>query len=341
LRIALLSPPWLPVPPTHYGGIEQIVFLLAEGLVDAGHDVTLFATAGSRSRARLTSTPAVPPPLVGYFLPELDHVLRCYERAREFDVVNDHCGPSAAVLGGLLQTPVVHTVHWPLDGMAGAVYERVARLSPNVRFVSISASQRRSKPHLPWVATCTNALDPSRYPFNPRRGEYLAFVGRMTPEKGCHRAIDVAREAGLPLKIAAKKREPPEQKYFREHVEPHLDGRIEYVGEVDHDAKVKLFHGARATLFPIEWEEPFGLVAIESLACGTPVVATRRGAAPEVVEHGRTGIVVDDYRAMTAALSACDRIDSRECRRAVDERFSARRMVRDYEEAYRRALGCP
>jgi glycosyltransferase involved in cell wall biosynthesis len=339
LRVALIAPVWFPVPPPRYGGTEAVVALLADGLVAAGHDVTLFASGDSRTRAQLSSVyRRAPSARIGQTLPELRHCLACYERAAEFDVVNDHSGLPAAAIGGLLETPVLHTVHGPLDGEGGEIYERIARTAPHLGLVSLSLSQRRPKPHLPWVANCPNALDLGRYPFRPRRGDYLLFVGRMTPDKGAHRAIDVAREAGLPLKLAAKCREPRELEYFRAAIEPRLDGRIEYLGEVSHAEKVALLQGARATLFPIAWEEPFGLVPIESMACGTPVIATRRGAVPEVIEHGRTGIVVDDHRQMATALEQADALDPADLRRAVELRFSPARLVADYLRAYRAAV---
>jgi glycosyltransferase involved in cell wall biosynthesis len=233
---------------------------------------------------------------------------------------------------------VLHTVHGPLDSVGGVVYDHIARVSPDVGFISISLNQRRPTPHLPWVANCPNALDFSLYPVKPHRGDYLLFLGRMSPDKGCHRAIDVAITAGLPLKIAGKSREPREQEYFEEYVRPHLSDQIEYLGEVTHGEKVELLQDARATLFPIEWEEPFGLVMIESMACGTPVIATRWGAVPEVIEHGRSGIIVDDYRIMGAALEEADRLDPLELRRYAEERFSPERMVGDYLRAYRDAI---
>ena len=199
-------------------------------------------------------------------------------------------------------------------------------------------NQRKPRPNLKWVANSPNALDLSVYPFRPQRGDYLLFLGRMSPEKGAHRAVAVAMEAGLPLKIAGKKREPKEQAYWEEFVEPHLGDGIEWLGEVPHGEKVELLERARATLFPIEWEEPFGLVMIESMACGTPVIATARGAVPEVVEHGLSGIIVDDYRLIPAALEEADRLDARELRRYVEERFSPVRMVRDYVRAYEGAV---
>jgi glycosyltransferase involved in cell wall biosynthesis len=340
VRIAILSPAWFPVPPPGYGGIERIVSLLADGLVDAGHEVTLFASGDSHTKAELSYVyPQAPSELIGTALPDLSHALACYARAGEFDVVNDHSGPVAAALGGAVETPVVHTVHGPLDAEDGEVYERIARVVPGVGLISVSLNQRRPKPHLPWIANCPNAVDLSLYPAKPHQGDYLLFLGRMSADKGCHRAIAVAMELGMPLKIAGKSRERRERQYFADFVEPHLGHHgIEYLGEVSHGHKVELLQDARATLFPIEWEEPFGLVMIESMACGTPVIATRHGAVPEVIEHGRGGIVVDHFREMPGALEQADALDPMECRRYVEERFAPARMVRDYEAAYRAVL---
>jgi glycosyltransferase involved in cell wall biosynthesis len=336
VRIALLAPVWFPVPPTGYGGIEWVVSLLADGLVDAGHDVTLFASGDSRTKAHLAHVydPA-PSAQIGLASVEIRHALACFARAAEFDVINDHSGPSAAALAGTVATPAVHTVHGPLHGEPGELYEEIARVAPRTRLISISLNQRALHPDLPWLANVPNALDFSVYPAQPHRGDYLLFLGRMSPEKGAHRAVAVAMEAGLPLKIAGKRREPAEQLYFHELVEPHLrDGQIEYLGEVTHGEKVELLQNARATLFPIDWEEPFGLVMIESMACGTPVIATRRGSVPEVVEHGRTGIIVDDYAEMADAIDAANALDPDELRRVAEERFSRERMVADYVAAY-------
>jgi glycosyltransferase involved in cell wall biosynthesis len=339
LRVAVISPVWFPVPPTGYGGIEWVVSLLADGLVDAGHSVTLFASGDSSTKAELAYVyEAAPSELIGRSLPELHHALACYERQDEFDVINDHSGLPAAALGGALSTPVVHTIHGPLDGEGGVIYGQIARVSPRVGLISVSLNQRKPMPELPWIANVPNALDFSLYPVQPHAGDYLLFLGRMSPDKGCHRAIAVARQVGLPLKIAGKNREPKERQYFEELVEPHLGHGIEYLGEVTHGQKVELLQDARATLFPIDWEEPFGLVMIESMACGTPVIATRWGAVPEVIEHGRSGIIVDHYREMAAALDDAARLDPWECRRYVEERFAPERMVADYVAAYRLAI---
>jgi glycosyltransferase involved in cell wall biosynthesis len=340
MKVALLAPVWFPVPPTGYGGIEWVVSLLADGLVDAGHEVTLFASGDSRTKAELAFIYEVAPSAeIGTSQVEIRHALACFERAGEFDVIHDHSGPPAAAIAGAVATPTLHTVHGPLLGEPGDLYEQVARVAPRTRLVSLSMNQRAPHPDLPWLANVPNALDFSVYPAEPHRGDYLLFLGRMSPEKGAHRAIAVAIEAGLPLKIAGKRREPAEQQYFHELVEPHLrEGRIEYLGEVTHGEKVELLQDARATLFPIDWEEPFGLVMIESMACGTPVVATRRGSVPEVVEEGRTGVIVDDYADMAAAIEAADALDPVDLRRAAEERFARTRMVDEYVTAYERAI---
>ena len=339
LRIALLCPVWFPVPPPSYGGIENVVALLAEELEHAGQDVTVFASGDSTADAKLSWIyERAPSERIGEPLPELRHVLACYERAGEFDVIGDHTGLLAAALAGTTGVPVLHTVHGPMTGELGEAYEQISRMTPELRLVSLSHSQRRPRPLLPWVANCPNAIDPLQYRWSATGGDYLAFLGRMGHEKGARHAVAVARETGLPLKIAAKCREPVERAYFAEHVEPHLGGSIEYLGEIGHEEKVELLRNARATLFPIDWEEPFGLVMIESLACGTPVIATRRGSVPEVLEHGRTGIIVERHKELAPAVAEVDRLDRAECRRAAEERFSPKPFVSRYLRTLRTAV---
>jgi glycosyltransferase involved in cell wall biosynthesis len=250
--------------------------------------------------------------------------------------MHDHTGMLGIGLGGLVDVPFCHTVHGPLTGQPGRMYEDVCALAPNVKLISISENQRKPKPDLPWIANCPNALDLSVYPFRRAGGEYLLFLGRMSPDKGAHRALAVALETGLPLKIAAKCREPLEIRYFDEFIRPHLGGSIEYVGEVGHADKVELLMGARALINPIDWEEPFGLVVIEAMACGTPVIATRRGAFPEIIDHGRTGVLVDNYREMEdpEVLALADSLDPAVLRQEIEERFSTEHMVADYVAAY-------
>jgi glycosyltransferase involved in cell wall biosynthesis len=339
VKVAILAPAWFRVPPTGYGGVEWVVALLADGLADAGQDVTLFASGDSRTHAKLSFVyEEAIPHLIGRSLYELNHALSCYERADEFDVINDHSGPVGAALGGSVDTPVLHSIHGPLDGETRPIYDRITHVAPRVGFISLSVNQRKLEPDLPWVANIPNALDFSLYPCKPHRGDYLLFLGRMSPDKGAHRAIAVAMETGLPLKMAGKKHEHKEREYFDQLVAPHLGNGIEYLGEVTHGQKVELLQNARATLFPIEWEEPFGLVMIESMACGTPVIATRWGAVPEVIEDGRSGLIVDDYRQMARKIEDADALDPFECRAYVEERFSPQRMVKDYVAAYEAAV---
>jgi glycosyltransferase involved in cell wall biosynthesis len=339
VKIAILSPVWFPVPPPRYGGIEWIVALLADGLVARGHDVTLFASGESQTTAELAAVfPEAPSEFIGRTEYELHHALACLSRADEFEIVNDHSGVLAAALGGAIATPVVHTVHGPLESRAAEAYRLATQVAPRTRLISLSMNQRAPAPDLPWVANCPNALDLAAYPVQPHRGDYLLFLGRMSPDKGAHRAIQVAEQSGLPLKLAGKVRERLEEEYFEAAVRPHLNDQIEFLGEVSQQVKVDLLQNARVTLFPIKWEEPFGLVMIESMACGTPVIATRWGAVPEVIEDGRTGIIVDDHTQMAGVIDQADKLDPLECRRYVEERFSRVRMVADYEAAYDKTL---
>jgi glycosyltransferase involved in cell wall biosynthesis len=339
LRIAVVAPVWLPVPPSGYGGTERVVHVLVEGLVDAGHDVTLFAAGESSTRATLSCVyPKAPTERMDEAIPELRHALACFDRAYEFDLIHDHSGLVAISLAATTTTPVIHTVHVALDAERAAAYGACCRVSRRVGLISLSFSQRRSHPELRWVANCPNGLDLSAYPLGHDRDDYLLFLGRISPDKGCDRAIEVAHAVGLPLKIAAKCRQPEEQAYFRSAIEPQLDRQIQYLGEVGQAEKVKLLQNARAMLMPIDWEEPFGLVMIESMACGTPVIATRRGAVPEVIADGVSGIIVDDYHDMPTALLKADQLDRHKIRRHVEEHFSATEMVESYLRAYRSAL---
>jgi glycosyltransferase involved in cell wall biosynthesis len=233
--------------------------------------------------------------------------------------------------------PVVHTVS---DALARTrdVWAKAVRHSPQARLISVSHRQQELAPSLPWIANCPNAIDLEHFDFNPEADGYAAFLGRMSPDKGCDVAIDVARRAGIPLKIGAKVRDEHEQEYFEEFVRPQLDGDIEFLGEVSNEEKVELLGHATAALFPVDVEEAFGLVLAEAMACGTPVVALDCGAVVEVVADGTTGYVVDDADEMATALGKIDRIGRADCRRHVERHFSPERMVALYEKAYRRVL---
>jgi glycosyltransferase involved in cell wall biosynthesis len=215
------------------------------------------------------------------------------------------------------------------------LWQKLARLSPSLGLVAIFDRQRELAPDLPWVATIPNPLDLSRYRFKERTEGYLAFLGRMSPDKGAEHAIAVAERAGLPLKIGAKLREPHEEEYFEEAVRPHLHDGVEFLGELDHDGKVDLLGGAIATLFPSEVEEAFGLVPVESMACGTPVIALHNGAIPELADDGRTGFVVEDESGMLQDVERVEGLDRAACRRHVEEAFALERIVAEYERVLR------
>ncbi|HEU0193515.1 MAG TPA: glycosyltransferase family 4 protein [Gaiellales bacterium] len=337
MRIALLAPAWFAVPPTRYGGIEWVVSILADGLVERGHDVTLFAAGDSQTRAHLVTSYDEPPSYrIGMSLPDLHHALTCLERAGQFDVVHDHSGPLACALGAAIRTPFCHTVHGPLDGEPGRIYDQIGRVSPSVHLISLSHNQRAPLPDLNWLATVHNAIDIEGYPFDSGNDGYLLFLGRMSPDKGAANAIAIAERTGLPLRLAGKMHDPEERRYFEHEVQPHLRGGIEYLGEVSHDEKVALLQRALVTLFPIQWEEPFGLVMVESMACGTPVAATRMGAVPEVITDGVSGVIGDTVDALAARIEEAAGLDREAVRRDADDHFSDHRMVADYEAAYRR-----
>jgi glycosyltransferase involved in cell wall biosynthesis len=337
MRIGMIAPPWFPLPPRRYGGIEFVVSLLTEGLVERGHEVTLFASGDSATGARLSSFfEAAPFEQIenGVHL-EVAQSLEAYSMAREFDVIHDHDGVDSRVMGALVHrltgTPVVATLHGPADQ---ATQHMLSSLRHDLAFIAISEYQRLGFPDLHFVGTIPNAIDVEHQPFSAEKDDYFLFVGRMNAEKGATTAIEVAHRLGVRLIMAGKVNEGLEREYFAREVEPYLTESIHFRGEVDHETKVELYRRARCTLFPIQWPEPFGLVMIESLACGTPVIAFRLGSVPEVVEDGRTGFVVDTVDEMVAAAERIDEIDPAECRRAVEERFGRDAFVAAHERAY-------
>lgn len=336
MRIALVAPPWTPVPPSLYGGIELVVDRLARGLHDAGHDVLLFTTGDSTCPVpRRWLLAEAEGDRIGMSVPEIRHVMAAYDVVRDAHIVHDHTvlGPIYAErFGG---PPVVTTVHGPFNEELADIYGRIADRVP---VVAVSHAQCRPVPHIPIARVIHHGIDASEFPFGDGAGGYALFLGRLSPDKGAHRAIEVARKAGIPLLLAGKMRETWEHEYFHSEVEPHLGPGAEYLGEVPHEEKVRLLAGARALLFPIRWNEPFGLVMLEALACGTPVLAFPEGAAPEVVEHGRTGFLCEDEASMAEALTKIDTIDRRACRAAVEGYFSTERMVREHLELYERVL---
>ncbi len=336
LRVAVLAPPWFSVPPLRYGGTEAIVRLLVDGLVRECHDVTLFASGDSGTTASLVSTfPEARSDDLGLTQPELLHALTCVRDADRFDVVSDHTGALGLALSNLTSTPFLNTVHGTLAGEAGALYRRVCEVTPGAALISLTESHRATANDLPWAATIPNAIDLDDHPARDHRGgEYLFWLGRMSADKGPVTAIEVARAAGMPMLLAGKLRGAAERSYFEQEVQPRLGGGIEYVGEIDQHERVRLLHGAHALINPIAWDEPFGLVMVEAMACGVPVIATPRGSVPEIVAHGQTGWIAATVEDMAAAVDRCDEIDPRECRAVAEFSYSPERMVADYLDAF-------
>ena len=338
MRIALIAPPWYPVPPTGYGGIEWVVALLADGLTDRGHDVTLFAPSGSTTRARLVSPlgESPPPESIGNPWYEASHAVSAYEHGDEFDLLHDHTGPVGVSIGALTECPIVHTLHGPFTPEALMLYGRIAR---HLWFVAISESQRSlGPPDLRWAGVVYNGIATERYPYREDKEDFLFFLGRADEEKAPDLAVEAARRAGRRLVMCATRKNERERSYWAERVEPLLGDDVEVYGECPHEQKADLLARAAALLFPIQWPEPFGLVMTEAMACGTPVVAWHNGAVPEVIDDGVTGFVVESMDELVRAIGRVGELDPRAARARVEERFSAAAMVTGYERAYERVL---
>lgn len=339
MRIGLIAPPWVPVPPPGYGGTESVLDNLARGLAELGHRVDLFTVGESTSpvRRRHLFEEAVAP--MGLAVPEAAHVLAAYDALTDVDVIHDHTliGPLVAGRAGTARAPVVTTSHGAFTPLTRRIYAEIARTASVVAISHDQASRAR----LPIAAVIHHGIDLDAFRWGPGDGDYLAFVGRMSPEKGVHTAVAVARAAGRRLRIATKMREPSETEYFEAEVRPALHPGVEIEFEVPLAERVELMRRAAALLNPIAWDEPFGLVTAESLACGTPVVSTPRGAAPEIVRSGRTGFLCPTEASAVAALERVRFLSREECRRDVEARFSMRRMAEDHVALYERVLAGP
>jgi glycosyltransferase involved in cell wall biosynthesis len=336
MRIAQIAPLYEAVPPKLYGGTERVVSYLTEALVDLGHDVTLFASGDSVTSANLEAAwprslrldPSIRDPLAPHML-LLEKVRRV---AHEFDVLHFHLDYLPFPLFSGLDTPFVTTLHGRLD---------LPELQPmfdtftDAPVVSISDSQRLPLQQANWLNTIYHGLpDGLLTPQSQKKPEYLAFLGRICPEKRVDTAIKIAALSGLPLKIAAKV-DKVDQDYFKAEIEPLLSqAHVEFIGEINEAQKPEFLSGAKALLFPIDWSEPFGLVMIESMACGTPVIAFNRGSVPEVIDHGVTGYIVEDVQGAVAALQRLDELSRSEIRTQFEKRFSAKTMAQNYVDGY-------
>jgi glycosyltransferase involved in cell wall biosynthesis len=347
MRIAQVAPLYESVPPKLYGGTERVVSYLTEELVRLGHEVTLFASGDSQTRARLV--PACPralwrDPDCRETLPHHVRLLELvFQDVSRFDVLHFHCDYLHLPLLRRHPCPSVTTLHGRLHVPdLGPVFAEY----PDAPLVSISDDQRRPLPGANWQATVYHGLPRNLHTYRERPGDYLAFLGRISPEKRVDRAVEIARRAGIRLKIAARIY-PEERAYFQQTVEPLLHASrpwVEFLGEVGGREKDEFLGNARALLFPIDWSEPFGLVMIEALACGTPVIGWRNGSVPEIIKDGVTGFVVDSIEEAVRAvgrIGACGEnagLSRWACRQAFEERFDAARMARDYVEVYRRVV---
>ncbi|HHH36068.1 MAG TPA: glycosyltransferase family 4 protein [Gammaproteobacteria bacterium] len=339
MRIAQVAPLIESVPPKLYGGTERVASYLTEELVRQGHQVTLFASGDSETSAELV--PIVPRALRldrNYINPEVFHLLlieKVYQRAADFDIIHFHLDALHFPLTRRMDRATITTMHGRLDLPELDALFREFREIP---VVSISNAQRTPLPQANWQATVYNGVPAENYTFRELPGRYLAFLGRISPEKRVDRAIEIARRVGMPLRIAAKV-DRADEEYFQERIRPMLDDPlVEFIGEIDEREKDVFLGEAYALLLPIDWPEPFGLVMIEAMACGTPVVAYRHGSVPEVVDHGVTGFIVDGIEDAAAAVQQIDSINRRTCRQVFEERFSARRMARDYATVYEQLI---
>jgi glycosyltransferase involved in cell wall biosynthesis len=344
LRVAMLAPPWIRVPPPGYGGIELVVGHLADGLVRRGHEVTLLAPPGTESPARVR--PLLDgefPDRIGETQLDVDHVASALavvddaaRRGRPFHVIHDHAGFTLTAFADRIDVPVLHTVHGPFTDETRPFYSRHAA---KVWLSALSRAQLEAAPRgVRSVGVIPNPIDLDAWPLERRKEPYVLWMGRMAEDKGAHRAITAARQANVSLVIAGPV-QPGQQSFFDAEVAPHIDDRsVRYVDEVGGERKRELFAHASALLMPIRWPEPFGMVMVEAMACGTPVIAFREGSVPEVVVDGESGFIVGDEEEMATAIGRVDELDPDRIRETVAERFSVDVVAEAYEQAYRRVI---
>ncbi len=334
MRIAVLSPISWCTPPLHYGPWESVVSLLTEELVQMGLDVTLFATGDSQTRGKLVAVcprPYSEDRSVDPKVAECLHISEIFERAAEFDIIHNHFDFLPLTYSGLVETPLLTTIHGFSSSNIIPVYKKYNDYS---HYVAISDSDK--SPELDYIATIHHGIDVAQFSFSGAEGEYLLFFGRIHPDKGVYEAIQVAQRVGMKLVIAGIIQD---QNYFAAMVEPHIDGaNVEYLGSVGPDRRAEVLGQAIALLHLISFDEPFGLSLVESMACGTPVIAFRRGSMPEIIRHGETGYIVDDIEGAINAVAAIKSIDRTQCRADVDQRFTSARMARDYVRVYQEIL---
>jgi glycosyltransferase involved in cell wall biosynthesis len=336
LRILMVAPCWVSVPPKAYGGTELVIDVLARGLAARGHEVTLATTGDSTCEVPKV---AYHPQALGTDratpLAETIHVMEAYRDSEGFDIVHDHTVVGPLVGPSFTAAPIVTTNHGPFIDDLAEYYRRIQDTTP---IIAISHDQARRAHGIQVATVIHHGIEMDKVPLGQGDGGYVAFLGRMHPDKGVDRAIRIARQAGVRLVIAAKMREPVEHRFFEEVIRPMLGSGIEYVGEVGPEGKQELLAHAIALLNPIAWPEPFGLVMIEAMAHGTPVVATRFGSAPEIVIPGATGVLGDTDEELAAGIAEAAALERKQVRMEAEQRFDASRMVEDHERFYRRVI---
>lgn len=344
MKIALLAPVAERIPPKKYGGTEAVVYTLAEELHARGHDVTLFASGDSEVSCRLVP---IAPKAIGSGMKEATRDALdigaiaeavAYIQEENFDIVHNHTGWRGLLLGSLISCPMVTTLHYYSDEKH---HRRMFTQYRNGPFISISKSQRLVAPRLHFRANIYHGLEASRFEPSFEPGSYLVFLGRFTDIKGPREAIRIAQETGEKLILAGKINDE-EREFFETEIEPHIDGtQIQFIGEVNHEEKVALLRGAKALLSPIKWHEPFGLVNVEAMLCGTPVIGMKRGSLPELISPGISGYVCRSYNEMVRAVRRIDTIDRKKCRQYAERKFSVKRMIDAHERLFERLVQKP
>jgi len=352
LKIAQVAPLWYPVPPGGYGGTEAIVSKLTEGLVKRGHKVTLFASGDSKTKAKLFSV--IKKNLFSLNVPWLYdsynilNLTVAFSRAKEFDIIHTHIDVYDPISRAKSEVPTIATLHnpfWPIEKRTGKWYEYQARFLlyncfPRLPYVAISNSYKKQCPaKIKFIKTIYHGVDLSQLKFNPNPEDCFVWLGRITPKKGPHLAVKLAKKLGFQLELAGKTTSPESEKYFKEEIKPYLSRRIKFLGEIKTEKEKSEFLGrGKALIYPLLWEEPFGIVMIEAMGCGTPVIAYNRGSAPELIKDGETGFLVNNLNEMKEAIKNIDKIPREKCRQRVGKFFTVEKMVNEYEKLYYRII---
>ena len=346
MKIAIVAPPWIKIPPARYGGIEAVIALLADGLAERGHDVTLFTVMESVSDAQVRhffehEQCSLLAGQTSIFLnAAITHSLGSYIEIADqgdFDIIHDNTWKEGLASAFFIDIPVVHTLHSPLDESNKHFYELFVGRK-DLHFTTISDFQQTVLPGLNYAGTVYNSIEIESYPYSEEKEDYLLYLSRFNHEKAPHIACEAAKRLGMRLILAGKVSEPDEHEYFDTMIKPYLNDKIKYAGEVSDEEKKRLFAGATAFVYPLQWEEPFGIVMIEAMACGTPVVTYKRGAAPELVENGVNGYLADDFEDLLDCIGKVQDIKSKRCREYVEKHFSVGAMVDGYERVYSQIL---